>query len=72
MSRAVLLFLQDYRDQRLRDAIGAFLGGSLTAQQEAEARGRCLLADELVALEFEHILAFYGFVPKPPAETERG
>lgn len=68
MSRVVLQFLADYRDQRLREAIGAWLGGSLTAAQEQEGRGRALLADELVALDWQHILLFYGATEAKPEE----
>lgn len=64
----VLLFLADYRDERLREAIGAWLGGGLTPLAADEGRGRALLADELVALSFNDLLRFYGLPAEPPKE----
>lgn len=66
----VLDFLADYRDQRFREAIGAWMAGQLSATQENEGRGRALMANELIALAFEDLLRFYGVVPKPPPEEE--
>jgi hypothetical protein len=53
----------------MREAIGAWWGGALTPDFEAEGRGRARLADELVALEWDHVLAFYGVTPPPKEET---
>lgn len=64
----VLRFLEDYRDERLREAIDAFMAGGLTPLQEGEGRGRALLANELTVLTFEDVLRFYGVVPIAPQE----
>ena len=64
VSRLVLRFLEDYRDHLLREAIGAWFAGNLTAMQEAEGRGRALMTDELVALSFADIQKFYGVMPE--------
>lgn len=70
VSRVVLRFLEDYRDERLREAIDAWMAGGLTALQEGEGRGRALLANELAVLSFEDVLRFYGVVPVVAEEEE--
>jgi len=60
VTRAVLRFLEDYRDSLRLGALEAFEGGELTALQEHEARGRMLMCGELVGLQWEHVLLFYG------------
>lgn len=69
VSRLLLQFLADYRDERLREAIGAWFDGALVPLQEAEGRGRALLADEIIALRHEDLLRFYGVQP-PAASPE--
>jgi hypothetical protein len=64
-----LQFLLDYRDERLREAIGAFMGGGLTALSESEGRGRALLANEIAVLAFDDLLRFYGVTMEPPKEA---
>ena len=65
VSRAVLQFLEDYRDSLRLAALDAFEGGELTAMQEHEARGRMLMCAEIVGLHWENVLLFYGIVPEP-------
>ena len=63
VSRLVLQFLADYRDELLRDAITSWFGGGLTATQEGEGRGRAMLAAELVEINYDQLLRFYGVQP---------
>lgn len=56
----MLQFLEDYRDERLLEALDAFWAGALGPIQEQELRGRARMADEVVALAWEDILRFYG------------
>lgn len=65
----LLQFLADYRDQRLREAIAAWLSGGLSVSMDTEGRGRALMADELVALEWGDILRFYGAAEAAPEEV---
>jgi hypothetical protein len=65
----VLRFLDDYRDSLRRGALEAFEGGELTTLQENEARGRVLMCNELVALQFEHLLIFYELMPEAEETT---
>lgn len=63
----LLRFLADYRDERLREAIGAWLGGALNADFEW-LRGRAMLADELTVLQWEQLCFFYGYRPETEQE----
>jgi hypothetical protein len=68
----VLRFLEDYRDQRLRDAVGALFDGAETVSSlDPEWRGRARLADEMTVLERDHLMLFYGFEDPPKEEESR-
>jgi hypothetical protein len=65
----VLLYLEDYRDALLREALRTFLVGEMDKLMMEEWRGRCLMCSELVALQLGHILSWYfGDVPQPKPE----
>jgi hypothetical protein len=61
-------WLSDYRDALLRDALRAFLAGEMDQMMLQEFRGRALMCSELVALELEDILRWYGETPSEPGE----
>ncbi len=64
VSKVVLAFLEDYRDERLLEALQAFWDGQLGTLQEQELRGRARMADEIVALQWADVLRFYGVEPE--------
>ena len=65
VSQVVLHYLEDYRRELLLGLQQRWLGGSLELRDEREGRGRALLAEELVDLEWSAIEAFYGIEQKP-------
>ncbi|GBQ90346.1 hypothetical protein AA13595_2868 [Gluconacetobacter johannae DSM 13595] len=60
MTRAVLLFLGDYRDSLDQGLLGHWRAGTLVLAQEHETRGRSLLAGEIAGLDRDVLRTFYG------------
>lgn len=53
-------FLQDYRGAIKTRILEQWEGGALKLTDELEARGRVRVVQEMIDLEFEHILSQYG------------
>lgn len=64
LTRVVLRFLRDYRDDCYVKAFDAFLAGGLTGIQEGELRGRYAACDEIVELDWQSLCAWYGYQPE--------
>lgn len=60
VTRAVLLFLMDYRDSVAQRMLEQWRAGTIVLAQEHEARGRAAVAAEIAELRWEAMMAFYG------------
>jgi hypothetical protein len=68
VSVQIFLWLADYRDAFLRDAIRAFMAGDMDRLMLNEHRGRALMCSEMVALQWGDVIRWYYGDVKPPPE----
>lgn len=70
MTRVVLRFLADYRDQLYRDAFMRFIEGRLLDEEYQRFRGQFITANDVVDTNWDTICEFYG-CPELQREEEK-
>jgi hypothetical protein len=68
VSVQIFLWLADYRDALLREAIRMFMAGDMESLMLNEHRGRAAMCSELAVLQYGDVLRWYFGDVKPPQE----